>query len=171
MEDILYSIRHHAIGLNCGIWDYAASIIAKFGDNRQFVIPDRRKYVNMRQDFLANYMKVLIGICHRRGAMATGGMAAQVMPPGKGLCQKSLDTIDAVKANKLVEIEAGIDGFMVYDIRMVQPVQDFWTALCTGDNQLEKIPDCRHIMAFMFIDLPKGGVTMDGLRCVCVWCD
>lgn len=84
MEDILHSIKEHAIGLNCGIWDYSASIIAKFGDRSDFMIPDRNKYVNMGQPFLKNYMKLLIHICHKRGALATGGMAAKILPSGKG---------------------------------------------------------------------------------------
>lgn len=164
MENILYSIRHHAIGLNCGIWDYSASIIAKLGDNRTFVIPDRRKYVNMRQPFLANYMRLLIATCHRRSALATGGMAAQIMPPGKGTCPKSLETLATVKENKRLEINAGVDGFMVYDIRMVQPIEEFWATLCPGDNQMHIIPNCSHITPLMLIELPKGGVTTAGLR-------
>lgn len=72
MEDILHSIKDHAIGLNCGIWDYSASIIAKFGNSADFVIPDRNKYVNMSTKFLSSYMRLVIEICHRRGALATG---------------------------------------------------------------------------------------------------
>lgn len=164
MEDILYSLRHHTIGLNCGIWDYAASIIAKFGDNSAFVIPDRRKYVNMSQPFLASYMKLLISTCHKRGALATGGMAAQILPPGKGTCAKSLEAIETVKRNKSIEVDAGVDGFMVYDIRLVEPINEFWESKCTADNQMEKIPNCSQITARMFIDMPAGGVTLIGLK-------
>lgn len=165
MDDILYSIRHHAIGLNCGIWDYAASIIAKFGDNPAYIIPDRRKYVNMKQPFLENYMKLVIATCHRRKALATGGMAAQILPPGKGQCQRSLDTIGLVKENKLLEIRAGVDGFMVYDMRLVEPVMEMWNGECAGANQMDLIPvGCDRIEASMLIELPKGGVTTIGLR-------
>lgn len=83
MEDILHSIKDHAIGLNCGIWDYCASIVAKFGKRDAYLLPDRNKYVNMGQPFLRNYMRLLINICHKRGALATGGMAAKVLPFGK----------------------------------------------------------------------------------------
>lgn len=76
MEDILHSIKDHAIGLNCGIWDYSASIIAKFGDSPNCVIPDRNKYVNMSTKFLSSYMRLVIEVCHRRGALATGGMTS-----------------------------------------------------------------------------------------------
>lgn len=87
MEDILFSIKDHAIGLNCGIWDYSASIISKFGDTMDYLIPDRNKYVNMSRPFLRNYMKLVINTCHRRNAIATGGMAAKVLPPGDGTCK------------------------------------------------------------------------------------
>lgn len=76
MEEILYSIRDHIIGLNCGIWDYSASIISKFGNKREFLIPDRNKYVNVSKRFLSAYMLLVINTCHRRNALATGGMAA-----------------------------------------------------------------------------------------------
>ena len=72
-------IRDFAIGLNCGIWDYSASIINKFGKRKNFVIPDRKKYVNMEREFLKNYMKKVVKVCHDRGALATGGMAAQLL--------------------------------------------------------------------------------------------
>lgn len=77
IEDILYAIKDHAIGLNCGIWDYSASIIAKFGNSADCVIPDRNKYVNMSTKFLSSYMRLVIEVCHRRGALATGGMSRQ----------------------------------------------------------------------------------------------
>lgn len=93
MDEILYALRDHSLGLNCGIWDYAASIIAKFGwfllnqkllkitlavlgDRKEFLLPDRNKYVNMQRHFLKKYMELVIQTCHRRGAHATGGMAA-----------------------------------------------------------------------------------------------
>ena len=72
-------IRDFAIGLNCGIWDYSASIINKFGKRKNFVIPDRKKYVNMEREFLKNYMKKVVKVCHDHGALATGGMAAQLL--------------------------------------------------------------------------------------------
>lgn len=164
MEDILYSIKEHAIGLNCGIWDYSASIIAKFGNNRKYLLPDRNKYVNMSMTFLSAYMKLLINVCHRRGALATGGMAAQILPPGKGTCQKSLEIIELVKNAKRKEIEAGIDGFMVYDMRIVPHINELWMKLCSNINQLHRIPNVDDINEFTLIDIPKGGVTIDGLR-------
>lgn len=69
MELILYSIRDHIIGLNCGIWDYSASIISKFGNSREFLLPDRNKYVNVSKRFLSAYMQLVIATCHKHGAL------------------------------------------------------------------------------------------------------
>lgn len=164
MEDILYSIRDHAIGLNCGIWDYAASIISKFGDNPNCLIPDRNKYVNMSQPFLEKYMRLVINTCHRRGALATGGMAAQMLPPGKSDQQTVSKIIDFVKNGKRIEILKGADGFMVHDIRLVQPMIDLWKDHCTSDNQMNVIPDISDIQPECLIKIPKGGVTFNCLR-------
>lgn len=83
MDEILFALRDHSLGLNCGIWDYAASIIAKFGDRKEFLLPDRNKYVNMQRHFLKKYMELVIQTCHRRGAHATGGMAALLVDETK----------------------------------------------------------------------------------------
>lgn len=164
MEDILYSIREHAIGLNCGIWDYSASIIAKFGDSPDFLIPDRNKYVNMGQPFLSNYMRLLINICHRRGALATGGMAAKILPSGKGTTSLTDEITKSVKLAKSVEIEAGVDGFMVYDLRIVDAINELWQSICPGDNQLVVLPDIERISAASLVKIPEGGVTIEGLN-------
>ncbi|XP_053675722.1 malate synthase-like [Anopheles nili] len=164
MEDILYSIREHAIGLNCGIWDYCASIVAKFGKDKEFLLPDRNKYVNMGQPFLRNYMRLLINICHRRGALATGGMAAKILPIGK---EKPLLTdeeiIESVKLSKSVEIDAGVDGFMIYDLRMVDAINDLWHRKSHSDNQLNILPNINQVTAESLLQIPQGGVTLAGL--------
>uniref|UniRef100_A0A182QWW6 malate synthase n=1 Tax=Anopheles farauti TaxID=69004 RepID=A0A182QWW6_9DIPT len=164
MEDILYSIRDHAIGLNCGIWDYCASIIAKFGWQREFLLPDRNKYVNMGQPFLRNYMRLLIHVCHKRGALATGGMAAKILPSGKEKALLSDDEIiESVKLAKSVEIDAGVDGFMIYDLRMVDAINQLWDRKTDGENQLNILPNVSGICAESLLQIPKGGVTIDGL--------
>lgn len=180
MEDILYSLREHAIGLNCGIWDYAASIIAKFADcgddattstqRGRFVLPDRQKYVNMEQPFLRDYRTLLVATCHRRGALATGGMAAQLLPFGGGQEAAHAATVKAVRRAKRAEIAAGVDGFMVYDLRLVQPMQELWAEALAASggggavNQLAWVPEYRHVRPEMLVALPGGGVTYVGLR-------
>ncbi|XP_055607122.1 malate synthase-like isoform X2 [Uranotaenia lowii] len=156
MEDVLYSLKEHAIGLNCGIWDYSASIIAKFGDHKDFLIPDRNKYVNMGQPFLRNYMQLLINVCHRRGALATGGMAAKLLPSGKGNGNLTQEIIESVKLAKCVEIETGVDGFMVYDLRIVDSINELWNKKCSADNQIKLIPNVDHITASSLVKIPQA---------------
>jgi malate synthase len=120
---LLASIRKHSLGLNCGIWDYAASFIAKFGSRPSFVLPDRSKYVNMERHFLKSYMRLVVRTCHARGAPATGGMAALVLPEEAAARRK---VVEAVRKAKAVEIAEGCDGFMVYDLGLVEPINSLW---------------------------------------------
>lgn len=165
MEEILYSIRDHIIGLNCGIWDYSASIIAKFGNSKDFIITDRNKYVNVTKKFLSAYMRLVIATAHSRGALATGGMAAQILSAGKANDSKSKATIDNVRSTKRREIEMGVDGFMVYDLRLVPYMNEMWRDMCgIADNQLDHLPNVNDIKAMTLLEIPKGGVTIEGLK-------
>lgn len=167
MEMILYSIRDHIIGLNCGIWDYSASIIAKFGNNREFLIPDRNKYVNVSKKFLSAYMRLVINVSHDHGALATGGMAAKILPAGKEnvINDRNSKIIDQVCEAKRAEIEMGVDGFMVHDIRLVSHMNKLWKDTCgMADNQLNLMPKIEDINEKILLEIPKGGVTIDGLR-------
>lgn len=90
-------------------------------------------------------------------------MAAKVLPPGKK-SNKSNDVIQQIKVAKEVEIRYGVDGFMVYDMRVIEDVQELWDRLCKSDNQLGKQLDVSDIKPLTLLDIPKGGVTMEGLR-------
>lgn len=164
MEDILYSIREHTIGLNCGIWDYSASIVAKFGNQPKFLLPDRNKYVNVTKPFLSAYMRLVVATCHRRNALATGGMAAQILPPGNGTDPQSLEIIKKVCEAKRREILFGVDGFMVYDLRIVPHIKQLWTDMCRDENQISRVPNIDDITDGLLLELPSGGVTVDGLK-------
>lgn len=65
---------------------------------------------------------------------------------------------------KSVEIEAGVDGFMIYDLRMVEAINELWEHKCPTDNQLRVLPDVHHITAFSLVKIPDGGVTIEGLE-------
>uniref|UniRef100_UPI00398F0348 malate synthase-like isoform X2 n=1 Tax=Pristiophorus japonicus TaxID=55135 RepID=UPI00398F0348 len=121
MEEILYELRDHSAGLNCGIWDYSASFINKFGRRREFLLPDRSKYVNMEKLFLKSYMDLLVKTCHKRGALATGGMAALLLTQDKGSLEFQKATAIVTRL-KLLEINAGVDGFMVFDLNLIEPM-------------------------------------------------
>ncbi|XP_043825941.1 malate synthase, glyoxysomal-like isoform X2 [Dromiciops gliroides] len=163
MEEILYELRDHSAGLNCGIWDYSASFVSRFGHRAEFLLPDRSKYVNMEKLFLKSYMDLLVQTCHRRGALATGGMAALLLPKD----QKSdsyQSVLAAVKRLKLFEIKAGVDGFMVYDIGLVEPMQKLFKEHTRGPNQLHVIPEGVNVTATQLLTMPAGGVTLHGLK-------
>ncbi|KAK5897558.1 hypothetical protein CesoFtcFv8_010609 [Champsocephalus esox] len=136
MEEILYELREHSAGLNCGIWDYSASFINKFGRRQAFLLPDRSKYVNMEKRFLRSYMELLVQTCHRRGALATGGMAALLLPEDRDAYRTAMA---AVSRLKLMEIQAGVDGFMVYDLGLIEPMQKLFQLHTEGDNQLHQL--------------------------------
>uniref|UniRef100_A0A6I8PBR0 malate synthase n=1 Tax=Ornithorhynchus anatinus TaxID=9258 RepID=A0A6I8PBR0_ORNAN len=163
MEEILYELKEHSAGLNCGIWDYSASFVSKFGHRAQFLLPDRSKYVNMEKLFLKSYMDLLVQTCHRRGALATGGMAALLLPTDQrsDAYQSVLATVTRLK---LFEIKAGVDGFMVYDIGLVGPMQKLFKEHSEGPNQLHVIPEGVKITAAELLTMPPGGVTLYGLK-------
>ncbi|KAI4462387.1 malate synthase [Holotrichia oblita] len=159
MEEILFELKDHSLGLNCGIWDYAASIIAKFGHRNDFILPDRNKYVNMQRHFLKKYMELVVQICHSRGAHATGGMAAQIVTG-----ENPQKAIENVVAAKTLEIQTGVDGFMVYDIKLVPKINQLWRKMCnTRINQLDRIPT-DVISEADLLRMPSGGVTKIGLK-------
>ncbi|MCJ8733760.1 hypothetical protein PDJAM_G00227280 [Pangasius djambal] len=153
MEEILYELREHSAGLNCGIWDYSASFVNKFGHRAEFLLPDRSKYVNMEKRFLRSYMELLVQTCHRRGALATGGMAALLLP-----------THADSALLKLLEIKAGVDGFMVYDMNLIEPMQKLFQLHCTGQNQLQQLRNDVNVTPEDLLTMPAGGVTLHGLK-------
>ncbi|CAH4034953.1 malate synthase-like [Pieris brassicae] len=164
MDEILFALREHSLGLNCGIWDYCASIIAKFGTKTQFLLPDRNKYVNMDRRFLKSYMQLVVNTCHLRGAPATGGMAAAMLKPGSiGTDNSSKSIINNVLGAKLKEIEMGVDGFMVYDSRVVPHVNELWKKSSTTPNQIHRIFDVT-VTPDDLLAIPAGGVTLQGLK-------
>ncbi|CAK6977360.1 malate synthase-like [Scomber scombrus] len=163
MEEILYELRDHSAGLNCGIWDYSASFVNKFGHRSAFLLPDRSKYVNMEKRFLRSYMDLLVQTCHRRGALATGGMAAPLLPqdPNSDPYRTVLATVTRLKS---LEIKAGVDGFMVYDLNLIEPMQKLFQRHTEGDNQLHQLRNDVTVTPDDLLSMPAGGVTLYGLK-------
>ncbi|XP_032876466.1 malate synthase, glyoxysomal-like [Amblyraja radiata] len=163
MEEILYELRDHSAGLNCGIWDYSASFVNKFGHRREFLLPDRSKYVNIEKMFLKSYMDLLIKTCHKRGALATGGMAALLLPRDKeGLDYQSV--LAKVRRLKLLEINAGVDGFMVFDLDLIKPMTKLFLEHTDGPNQLHVLREDVDVTPSDLLTMPSGGVTLHGLK-------
>lgn len=163
MEEILYELREHSAGLNCGIWDYSASFVNKFGHRAEFLLPDRSKYVNMEKRFLRSYMELLVQTCHRRGAPATGGMAALLLPTHTDSAVYTT-VLNTVTRLKLLEIRAGVDGFMVYDMNLIEPMQKLFQLHCTGPNQLHQLRHDVSVTSEDLLTVPAGGVTLYGLK-------
>ncbi|XP_062379994.1 malate synthase-like isoform X1 [Sardina pilchardus] len=163
MEEILYELKEHSAGLNCGIWDYSASFVNKFGQRPEFLLPDRSKYVNMEKRFLRSYMDLLVQTCHRRGALATGGMAALLLPPDNNSALYST-VLHTVTRLKLLEIKAGVDGFMVYDMDLIKPMQKLFQAHTKGENQLNELRSDLKVTPEDLLIMPAGGVTLFGLK-------
>nr|XP_015200428.1 PREDICTED: malate synthase, glyoxysomal-like isoform X1 [Lepisosteus oculatus]XP_015200429.1 PREDICTED: malate synthase, glyoxysomal-like isoform X1 [Lepisosteus oculatus]XP_015200430.1 PREDICTED: malate synthase, glyoxysomal-like isoform X1 [Lepisosteus oculatus] len=163
MEEILFELREHSAGLNCGIWDYSASFVNKFGHRPAFLLPDRSKYVNMEKLFLKSYMELLVKTCHRRGALATGGMAALLLPRDRSssYCQRVMATVSRLK---LLEIKAGVDGFMVYDLDFIEPMQKLFLEHTQGPNQLHVLREDVSVTPTDLLTMPAGGVTLHGLK-------
>ena len=134
MDEILYELREHAAGLNCGRWDYIFSFIKKFRNRPDCVLPDRAQ-VTMTTHFLRSYSRLLIKTCHRRGAHAMGGMAAQI--PIKNDPAANEQALAKVRADKEREASDGHDGTWVAHPGLVPVALEVFDAHMSGPNQLE----------------------------------
>src|SRR5690349_4069622 len=110
MDEILWELREHSAGLNIGRWDYIFSCIKKFRSRRDFCLADRAR-VTMTSPFMRAYALLLVKTCHRRGAPAMGGMAAQI--PIKNDAAANETALDKVRQDKLREVTDGCDGTWV----------------------------------------------------------
>src|ERR1700687_1061932 len=110
MDEILWELKDHSIGLNMGRWDYMFSFIKKFAENSKFILPDRSQ-VTMDKAFLNAYCKLLVQTCHKRGVHAMGGMAAQI--PIKNDLAANEAALQKVRADKLREVNNFCDGTWV----------------------------------------------------------
>lgn len=161
MEEILYELRDHCVGLNCGRWDYIFSYIKKFRNHPEFVLPDRAQ-VTMNQPFLKAYSELLIQTCHRRGAFAMGGMAAQI--PIKNDSEANQVAMDKVRADKEREVNAGHDGTWVAHPGLVGLAMEIFDAKMKGPNQLGNLREDVRVSGKDLIRVPEGKITEAGLR-------
>jgi len=160
MDEILWELREHSAGLNCGRWDYIFSFIKKFRADRAFVLPDRGA-VGMDRPFLAAYSQLLVKTCHRRGAHAMGGMAAQI--PIKDDPERNAQALAKVRADKEREVANGHDGTWVAHPALV-PVAAEILARIGGANQLARKREDVRVTAAQLLEVPSGAITEAGLR-------
>jgi malate synthase len=133
MDEILHALRGRIAGLNCGRWDYIFSYLKTFRRHRDKVLPERGQ-VGMTQSFLKAYSELLIRTCHKRGALAMGGMAAQIPIAGDPAANER--ALERVRADKLREVSAGHDGTWVAHPALIPIARDIFDAGMPGPNQL-----------------------------------
>jgi malate synthase len=161
MDEILYELRNHSAGLNCGRWDYIFSFIKKFQRHPEFVLPDRSQ-VTMETHFLSSYVELLIQTCHRRGIHAMGGMAAQI--PIRNDAAANEQALDKVRRDKLREVKAGHDGTWVAHPGLVPVAREIFDKYMPEANQISTQRSHRTVEARDLLEVPKGDITEDGLR-------
>lgn len=162
MDEIIYELRDHSSGLNCGRWDYIFSFIKKFRQNPNFVLPDRSA-VTMTVPFMDAYVRLLIKTCHRRGVHAMGGMAAQI--PIKDDPKANEVAMDNVRKDKLREVRAGHDGTWVAHPALAKIASEVFNEHMPTPNQLFNRREDVHVTAndLLNTNVP-GSITEEGIR-------
>ena len=161
MDEILYELRDHSAGLNCGRWDYIFSFIKKFSNDGQALLPDRVQ-VTMTTHFMRSYSKLVIKTCHRRNVHAIGGMSAYI--PVKSDPVANEKAIAQVRADKEREAGDGHDGTWVAHPGLVPVAQEIFDRLMPQPNQISKqLPDYNPT-AEDLLRVPEGEITEAGLK-------
>jgi malate synthase len=161
MDEILYELRDHVAGLNCGRWDYIFSFIKKFRNRPDFLLPDR-SLVTMTTHFLRSYSLLAIQTCHRRGAHAMGGMAAQIPIKNDPLANEQ--AMEKVRADKLREVRDGHDGTWVAHPGLVAVAKSIFDQYMPQANQLHVLHPELRITAADLLTVPEGPITSQGVR-------
>jgi malate synthase len=161
MDEILWELKDHSAGLNCGRWDYIFSFIKKFREQEWSVLPDRGQ-VTMTAHFLRTYSQLLIKTCHRREVHAMGGMAAQI--PIKNDPAANEAAMDRVRADKKREAGDGHDGTWVAHPGLVEIAKSEFDAVMKEANQIARKRQDVHVGAADLVKVPDGTKTEAGLR-------
>ena len=161
MDEILYELRDHSAGLNCGRWDYIFSAIKKFRNIPDFILPDRAQ-VTMTTHFMRSYSLLAIKTCHRRLAHAIGGMAAQI--PIKNDPKANEEALARVRADKKREATDGHDGTWVAHPGLVAIAMEEFDAIMKSPNQIDRKREDVHVTAADLLKVPDGTITEAGLR-------
>ncbi len=161
MDEILYELRDHSAGLNCGRWDYIYSFIKKFRNDPRAILPDRGQ-VTMTTHFLQSYVRLLIKTCHRRNVHAMGGMAAQI--PIRNDAAANAAAMDKVRADKQREASEGHDGTWVAHPGLVGIAKEVFDKAMPGPNQIARKRQDVHVDAADLVQVPPGTITEAGLR-------
>ena len=162
MSEILYELRRHSAGLNCGRWDYLFSYIKKFANKTDFIVPDRAQ-VSMTVPFMRAYTLACIQECHKRGAHAMGGMAAYI--PVKSDPELNEKALAIVRADKQREAADGHDGTWVAHPGLVEIARaEFDRVLGERPNQISRQREEPRPTPWQLVEPPQGTITEEGLR-------
>ncbi len=161
MHEILHALKERMLGLNCGRWDYIFSYIKTFRNHPDKVLPDRDQVV-MSVPFLKAYSQLLIQTCHRRGAFAMGGMAAQI--PIRDDQQANELAMEKVLADKQREAAAGHDGTWVAHPALEPMAREVFDQFMSGLNQIERKLEDLQINAEQLLAVCQGEITEQGVR-------
>ena len=161
LDEILYELKEHSAGLNCGRWDYIFSYIKRFRKHSAFMLPDRDQ-VGMTTPFMSSYSNLVVKTCHNRKVHAMGGMAAQI--PIKNDETANNIAIEKVKQDKLREVKNGHDGTWVAHPGLVKVAMDIFNEHMPNPNQIEVKREDVIADAKALIEIPKGTITEAGVR-------
>ena len=161
MDEILYELREHSSGLNCGRWDYIFSYIKKFRNRPEVILPDR-SLVTMTSPFMRAYSQLTVRTCHKRGAHAIGGMAAQI--PVKNDPAANDEAFQKVRLDKEREARDGHDGTWVAHPGLVPVALEVFDRLMPGPNQIDNKREDVSVTARDLLEVPRGPITEAGLR-------
>jgi malate synthase len=160
IDEILFELKEHSAGLNCGRWDYIFSFIKKFRNLPEFMVPDRDQ-VTMASPFMSAYSKRVIEICHKRNVHAIGGMAAQI--PVKDNYEANSIAFEKVRNDKKREVKNGHDGTWVAHPALVSVAKDVFDQYMPEENQIDKKFEY-HIKETDLLEVPQGEITEKGVR-------
>ena len=161
LDEIIYELKEHIVGLNCGRWDYIFSYIKKFRNHDNFVVPNRDQ-VTMTSPFMDAYSKLVIQRCHKRGILAIGGMAAQI--PIKNDAEANALALEKVRKDKEREVKNGHDGTWVAHPALVEVAMNEFNQHMPKANQLNVLREDVSISEQDLVELPKGTITEEGVR-------
>ena len=161
INEILWELKNHSAGLNCGRWDYIFSYIKRFRNHPEFLLPNRAS-ITMTADFMRAYSLLVIQTCHKRGAHAIGGMAAQI--PIKGDPEANDVALEKVRTDKIREAKDGHDGTWVAHPALVSIAMDVFNEFMPAANQINKLREDVSVSAEDLIEPFKGEITEEGLK-------
>ncbi|KAJ9088066.1 Malate synthase, glyoxysomal [Entomophthora muscae] len=161
MDEIIYELREHSSGLNCGRWDYIFSFIKKFRKDPRFILPNRSD-VTMTVPFMAAYVQLLVKTCHLRGVHAMGGMAAQI--PIRNDEKANAAAVAKVRADKLREVTAGHDGTWIAHPALLPVALEIFNKHMPTPNQLHVATETRVSSKDLLDTNFKGEITEQGIR-------